>query len=386
MPTCASRPRSPTTCPASSSTPPALERSSAVERRLDDLRGPSRFADQAGRAPGARRRARFRRASRAGSTRGRSRSRPARQGRADRLLDLHVHQLPAHAAVPARLGRALPRPRADDRRRPHARVRVREGHRQRQDAIARNDLRYAVAQDNDYGTWEAWGNQYWPAKYLIDAKGQVRYTALRRGRLRRDRGGDPVTAARGTDPAARRARGRQPRRGAGQAGDAGDLPRRGARRALDAAAEPGVHDYPGFQRLAGDQLRARRALEGRRRVSEAVRGATLRAHVTGKSRLPRARVARPRAADRRRAGRRQASRSHRRQRLDTLPAAHRGAHATLRFDRARVTRSRSRRTRSSAVAAFGRRSPRIECRASSSRRASRRSSRSGAIALLTCRS
>ena len=53
----------------------------------------------------------------------------ARQGRADRLLDLHLHQLPAHAALPARLGRALPRPRAGDRRRPHARVRLREGHR-----------------------------------------------------------------------------------------------------------------------------------------------------------------------------------------------------------------------------------------------------------------
>ena len=49
------------------------------------------------------------------------------------------------------------------------------------DAIARNHLRYAVAQDNDYGTWEAWGNQYWPAKYLIDAKGQVRYTHFGEG-------------------------------------------------------------------------------------------------------------------------------------------------------------------------------------------------------------
>ena len=44
------------------------------------------------------------------------------------------------------------------------------------DAIARNGLHYAVAQDNDYGTWNAWGNQYWPANYLVDADGQVRYT------------------------------------------------------------------------------------------------------------------------------------------------------------------------------------------------------------------
>ena len=37
------------------------------------------------------------------------------------------------------------------------------------------ELRYPVALDNDFGTWEAWRNQYWPAKYLIDRKGHVRY-------------------------------------------------------------------------------------------------------------------------------------------------------------------------------------------------------------------
>ena len=37
---------------------------------------------------------------------------PAGPGRAGRLLDLLVHQLPAHAALPDSLGRPLPRPRA----------------------------------------------------------------------------------------------------------------------------------------------------------------------------------------------------------------------------------------------------------------------------------
>jgi cytochrome c biogenesis protein CcdA/thiol-disulfide isomerase/thioredoxin len=36
-------------------------------------------------------------------------------------------------------------------------------------------LHYPVALDNDYGTWQAWSNQYWPAKYLIDRNGHVRY-------------------------------------------------------------------------------------------------------------------------------------------------------------------------------------------------------------------
>ena len=50
-----------------------------------------------------------------------------------------------------------------------------------QDAIAQNRLRYPVAQDNDYKTWNAWGNEYWPAKYLIDAKGRVRYVHFGEG-------------------------------------------------------------------------------------------------------------------------------------------------------------------------------------------------------------
>ena len=49
----------------------------------------------------------------------------ARPRRPDRLLDVLLHQLPAHAAPHSRVGRPLPRRRADDRRRPHARVRVR---------------------------------------------------------------------------------------------------------------------------------------------------------------------------------------------------------------------------------------------------------------------
>jgi cytochrome c biogenesis protein CcdA/thiol-disulfide isomerase/thioredoxin len=41
--------------------------------------------------------------------------------------------------------------------------------------VKKLELRYPIALDNDFGTWEAWHNQYWPAKYLIDRKGHVRY-------------------------------------------------------------------------------------------------------------------------------------------------------------------------------------------------------------------
>jgi thiol-disulfide isomerase/thioredoxin len=49
------------------------------------------------------------------------------------------------------------------------------------DAIAQNRLRYPVTQDNDYRTWDAWGNRYWPAKYLVDARGRVRYVHFGEG-------------------------------------------------------------------------------------------------------------------------------------------------------------------------------------------------------------
>jgi cytochrome c biogenesis protein CcdA/thiol-disulfide isomerase/thioredoxin len=42
-------------------------------------------------------------------------------------------------------------------------------------AIAANHVRYPVVQDNEYGTWDAYRNQYWPASYLIDARGRIRY-------------------------------------------------------------------------------------------------------------------------------------------------------------------------------------------------------------------
>jgi cytochrome c biogenesis protein CcdA/thiol-disulfide isomerase/thioredoxin len=48
-------------------------------------------------------------------------------------------------------------------------------------AISSNGLTYPVVQDNDYGTWNAYGNQYWPAKYLIDAQGRVRYVHFGEG-------------------------------------------------------------------------------------------------------------------------------------------------------------------------------------------------------------
>src|SRR5262249_41617875 len=36
-------------------------------------------------------------------------------------------------------------------------------------------VEYPVAVDSDYAVWDAFGNQYWPAVYVADANGKIRY-------------------------------------------------------------------------------------------------------------------------------------------------------------------------------------------------------------------
>ena len=43
------------------------------------------------------------------------------------------------------------------------------------------ELTYPIAQDNDFRTWRAYSNRAWPAKYLIDAQGVVRYSHIGEG-------------------------------------------------------------------------------------------------------------------------------------------------------------------------------------------------------------
>jgi cytochrome c biogenesis protein CcdA/thiol-disulfide isomerase/thioredoxin len=53
-------------------------------------------------------------------------------------------------------------------------------------AIRSDGIRYPVVQDNDYGTWNAYKNQFWPAEYFIDAHGVVRHTQFGEGNYRED--------------------------------------------------------------------------------------------------------------------------------------------------------------------------------------------------------
>ena len=43
-------------------------------------------------------------------------------------------------------------------------------------------LTYPIVQDNNFSTWRAYDNHYWPAKYLIDKDGFVRYSHFGEGK------------------------------------------------------------------------------------------------------------------------------------------------------------------------------------------------------------
>ena len=42
-----------------------------------------------------------------------------------------------------------------------------------EDAVKKFGIMYPVVLDNNYGTWQAFGNEYWPREYLIDADGFI---------------------------------------------------------------------------------------------------------------------------------------------------------------------------------------------------------------------
>lgn len=51
-------------------------------------------------------------------------------------------------------------------------------------ATKKYGINYPVALDNNYETWKNFNNHYWPAKYLIDANGKIRYTHFGEGKYK----------------------------------------------------------------------------------------------------------------------------------------------------------------------------------------------------------
>src|SRR5919202_605871 len=146
-----------------------------------------------------------------------------REGRAGRLLDVLLHQLPAHAPAPGGVGPRLPQGRPRDRRRPHARVRLRAlavecalgnaASRRPLPRRARQRLRHV-------------GRLLEPvlARRVPPRPARPRPPLpLRRGRVRPHGAADPAAAGAGTSPPPLRHRDRRPH--ADGADDAGVVPR-----------------------------------------------------------------------------------------------------------------------------------------------------------------
>lgn len=49
------------------------------------------------------------------------------------------------------------------------------------EATQRESLTWPIAQDNNYATWRAYKNRFWPRKYLIDSEGYIRYDHIGEG-------------------------------------------------------------------------------------------------------------------------------------------------------------------------------------------------------------
>jgi thiol-disulfide isomerase/thioredoxin len=49
------------------------------------------------------------------------------------------------------------------------------------DAVQRFGITYPVVLDSEHGTWNAYGNNYWPRFYLIDSQGYIRYDSIGEG-------------------------------------------------------------------------------------------------------------------------------------------------------------------------------------------------------------
>ena len=73
-------------------------------------------------------------------------------------------------------------------------------------AVKRYGITYPVAQDNQFGTWRAYQNEYWPAEYLIDRSGRIVTTQFGEGNYQQMEAtiahlvGNRAPGAKGGDP------------------------------------------------------------------------------------------------------------------------------------------------------------------------------------------
>jgi cytochrome c biogenesis protein CcdA/thiol-disulfide isomerase/thioredoxin len=135
-------------------------------------------------------------------------------------------------------------------------------------AIERNHLRYPVAQDNEFANWSAYGNQYWPAKYLIDARGRVRYAHFGEGAYDKTEHAIRTLLAESGRGRLGRMAGARVERARGVQTPESYLGAERAERFLNGAIEPGTHDYRLQPAAIASLPPAHLAYEGRWRIDD----------------------------------------------------------------------------------------------------------------------
>jgi cytochrome c biogenesis protein CcdA/thiol-disulfide isomerase/thioredoxin len=131
-------------------------------------------------------------------------------------------------------------------------------------AIAREGIRYPVVQDNEYGTWTAYGNQYWPAEYYVDARGHVRYADFGEGSYgKKEEVIRQLLAEAGDRVGARRSGAHGMAPSAGITTPETYLGPYRAERFTNAELSPGLHDFTAPAKLPADEF----AFHGRWRIA-----------------------------------------------------------------------------------------------------------------------
>jgi cytochrome c biogenesis protein CcdA/thiol-disulfide isomerase/thioredoxin len=131
-------------------------------------------------------------------------------------------------------------------------------------AIARNGIRYPVVQDNYLATWTAYGNQFWPAEYFVDARGRVRYVHFGEGEYgKKERIIRELLAEAGRPAGSRMSGARGIAPSAGVTTPETYLGAARAERFVNPMLSPGTHDFGSAPAPGPDEF----AYEGRWRIT-----------------------------------------------------------------------------------------------------------------------
>lgn len=144
------------------------------------------------------------------------------------------------------------------------------------EAVRSDGIRYPVVQDNRLGTWNAYQNQYWPAEYLIDARGEVRHTQFGEGDYRQTEAAvrELLFEAGAHDlPPPMTASAILPSNGVGTPETYLDIERQ---QGFAQPLQPGVHFYPGVNEIALNEVALHGTWSaGSESVTPISRGATI---------------------------------------------------------------------------------------------------------------